>query len=686
MKRVSLRTKIILGFLLVGLLPSIVLQINTYFLGKESSHSETRQLQTIANGIGDTIDRNLFERYGDVQAFGYNTVVLNRENWYVQGAESNPIVTSMNNYVVAYGVYYFTILVDLNGRVIAVNDVDNGGNKINTSSIYGRNFSSAPWFKQAIREEYYTKEGALTGTVVEDLYIDDDVKSIYGDEGLSLGFIAPVKDPAGNTIAIWKNTARFDLVESIVKDSYFSLESQGYKTTELTLLDSKGNVIVDYDPFLRGSKELTRDMAVIGKFNLKEAGLESARLAVNGESGIVDESVHARKKVSQGTGYAHFKGALGFIGMPWSVLVRLNSDELHSALIESNRISMIIFAVCLMGIALCAWYAIRYVARPIESIIKDLNQGSNELRSASNQVASSSQALAQGATEQAASLEESAASLEEVASMSKHNTDNSQQAYQISESVKVASERGVDSMKSMTEAIHSIKKSADETGQIVKVIDEIAFQTNLLALNAAVEAARAGDAGKGFAVVAEEVRNLAQRSANAAKESSEKIRQSKELADNGVTVTDEVAKSLEEISGNAIKSADLMKEIAAASKEQTTGITQVNQAVTELDKVTQQNSAAAEESSAAAEELTAQATTLDEVVQNLSYLIYGKASNDGLQQQHPKGSKKASPSTKVSYVQPASNGKHKNGHAPRDVIDLKPTQIIPLDDSDFQGF
>lgn len=155
----------------------------------------------------------------------------------------------------------------------------------------------------------------------------------------------------------------------------------------------------------------------------------------------------------------------------------------------------------------------RSITKPLAAIIAKLRHGSLELRLLSSQVAASSQALAQGATEQAAELEQSSIATEEIAGRSKRNTELCQYARELSEAVRVASEQGAKAMADMNSAISSIQKSADETTQIVKLIDEIAFQTNLLALNAAVEAARAGDAGKGFAVVAEEVRSLAQRSA-----------------------------------------------------------------------------------------------------------------------------------------------------------------------------
>ncbi|MCB0321479.1 MAG: chemotaxis protein, partial [Bdellovibrionales bacterium] len=210
--------------------------------------------------------------------------------------------------------------------------------------------------------------------------------------------------------------------------------------------------------------------------------------------------------------------------------------------------------------------------------------------------------------------------LEEIAAMVKNNSDHARQAEALTSSVRDVSKHGANSMTKMSEAMVSIKKAADETAEIIKIIDEIAFQTNLLALNAAVEAARAGDAGKGFAVVAEEVRCLAQRSAEAAKETGDRLRRSNQLADHGVQVSNEVARSLEEIEQSAEKAADLVKEIAIASNEQTVGLDQVNVAVSELDSVTQRNAASAEESAASAEDLSTQATRLQGVVAELAHL------------------------------------------------------------------
>ncbi len=243
----------------------------------------------------------------------------------------------------------------------------------------------------------------------------------------------------------------------------------------------------------------------------------------------------------------------------------------------------------------------------LKNVVEGVSQGSS-------QVASSSQSLAQGSSEQASSLEETSASLEEMASMTKQNADNSNQANVLMKDASNLIGSGVQAMQRMTSAIDEIKASASKTAKIIKTIDEIAFQTNLLALNAAVEAARAGEAGKGFAVVAEEVRNLARRSAEAAKNTADLIEGSQKNAQAGVTVSEDVAKSLKGIEASAGKAAALIAEIAAASKEQSIGIEQVNNAVSEMDKVVQQNAASAEESASASEELASQAQELNAIL------------------------------------------------------------------------
>jgi len=225
---------------------------------------------------------------------------------------------------------------------------------------------------------------------------------------------------------------------------------------------------------------------------------------------------------------------------------------------------------------------------------------------AADQISQSSQVLAQGASEQAASLEETSASLEELTSMTKRNADNADTAKTLAADTRRAADTGAADMQQMSTAMTDLQRASASVAKIVKTIDEIAFQTNILALNAAVEAARAGEAGAGFAVVAEEVRNLAQRSATAAKESSTTIEEAVSMSERGVTLSTKVVSGFSEILTKARKVDEIVAEIATASREQNEGIRQINTAVSQMDKVTQTNASGPRKARAAAQEMNAQ--------------------------------------------------------------------------------
>ncbi len=250
----------------------------------------------------------------------------------------------------------------------------------------------------------------------------------------------------------------------------------------------------------------------------------------------------------------------------------------------------------------------------IEDTLAGAATAAEQVASAASQISGGSQALAQGASEQASSLEEVSSSLQEMASMARQNTGNASEARSMAEGAADSTKKGVSGMGRLSVAMEKIKESSDSTAKIVKTIDEIAFQTNLLALNAAVEAARAGEAGKGFAVVAEEVRALAMRSAEAAKNTAELIDESVTNAQEGVTVHADVLAQLQEIEAGVTRVREVMAEIAAASEQQTDGVDEINGAVEEMNGVTQTTAASAEESASAAEELTGQSGRLRELV------------------------------------------------------------------------
>ncbi len=318
--------------------------------------------------------------------------------------------------------------------------------------------------------------------------------------------------------------------------------------------------------------------------------------------------------------------ALGVLGKLVEISSSAAANECNAADTQAGLLKTVSIGAMIAGVVLALGLGViisRGINKTLRRIAASLSAGSEQTSSASSQVSSASQSLAQGASEQAAALEETTSSLEEMSSMTRKNADTAQQAAALSTETKTAAAKGNEAMIKMSTAINEIAKSAGETAKIIKTIDEIAFQTNLLALNAAVEAARAGEAGKGFAVVAEEVRNLAIRSAEAAKNTATLIEGSVTSSRNGVAISAEVAVMLEDITTAATKVNGLIGEIAAASSEQAEGIGQISTAVNEMDKVTQSNAANAEESASAAEELSAQAVELGAMVDQLLAMVNG---------------------------------------------------------------
>jgi methyl-accepting chemotaxis protein len=308
----------------------------------------------------------------------------------------------------------------------------------------------------------------------------------------------------------------------------------------------------------------------------------------------------------------------------WGVVTEIDESEIFK---EANNLMFIITVIIVIVVAFIIIVSILFslsISKPLMKVSDILKNSSGQIASASTQLSSSSQEIASGATEQASSIEETSSSMEELASMVKQNVSNAQEASILSQKASEASQNGHNQMENMLESMVEINRASEEIQKIIKVIDDIAFQTNILALNAAVEAARAGEAGMGFAVVADEVKNLANKSAEAAKETSSIIEDSIKKTGAGLDTATKLGEVFKDILNNSQKVAEMVKEVETASKQQDTGINQVNKAIIQFDEVVQANASSAEETASSAEELLTQVETLSDIVSQLVLIVSGK--------------------------------------------------------------
>ena len=391
-------------------------------------------------------------------------------------------------------------------------------------------------------------------------------------------------------------------------------------------------VVSGPDHLMRNDSYLKPDTHnLVSSFRNPEAGCietEDMKKALAGETGVTTVVDYRGEETLSAF------GPVDVLGVRWALATKMDCSEAFAAAqamdatAESSKTSFfwLVVGALVVGVLLClaiGWF----FARWLTGALLEVDSIARTLRSASHRLAAASEELSSGAQEQASSLEETAASLEEITSTVQQNADNAQQANQLSSGSRDVAEKGGEVTDRAVKGMEEINAASKKIADIITTIDEIAFQTNLLALNAAVEAARAGEQGRGFAVVAGEVRNLAQRSAGAAKEIKNLIEDSVSKVETGSELVTKSGDTLEEIVTSVRRVTDIVGEIAAASREQATGVEQVNRAVSQMDQVTQSNASKTEDLSSTAESLASQAQQLQAVVDqfNLSKKSGGKA-------------------------------------------------------------
>ena len=657
MKTKSLQFKLMLGGTIAVLVPLLIIGIfSVYKSGRALEDAARSQSMEMSKSLAQMADVTLQEERKIVAQLALRNSVVDAAAKYAQGAVDGPenekVMAELRDMLLQGDKDYESIvLIGLDGKVFA--DGSEG-------RVKGLNLVERDYFVAA-------KAGKLNIGAV----------SKSRATGLPvLPFGAPIYNKSKELIGVAGIIVNISFLMEKVSAVKIGKTGYGY-------IINKAGIVIAHP-----NKEYILALNLAEQEGMKQI----VPKMVAGESGA---SPYTFKGVQKMAGFAPV--AL----MGWSVCITQDADEFMASAHNIRNVTLIVSICFILIVTAGFFFFARSIARPIGNVARELNEAAEQVATASTEVASASQSLAEGASQQAAALEETSSSLEEMSSMTKQNADNSAQAKALMAEAQKIVEKVDGQMNNMAAAIQDVTASSEETGKIIKTIDEIAFQTNLLALNAAVEAARAGEAGAGFAVVADEVRNLAMRAAEAAKNTSglientiTTVRRSRELTDQ----TRDAFKENVSISG---KVGNLVDEIAAASQEQSQGIGQISKAVSEMDRVVQQTAANAEESASASEEMNAQAAQMKGYVSDLVRVIEGDSSNvrDSFRDESIKSETRMEKVKKVAAhlsipLKSKSGDKEKRaggGFFRKDAgmkeKALKPEQVIPFEkDESFKNF
>jgi len=381
MFRFDLRKKVIVLLLVFGLLPAGTLF--GIFALKEASlrNIAANEFAAYAHSLLDIVDRNLFERYGDVQAFGYNSAAYDSSNWN-NPSDQNPLVAAMNNYAKAYGFYSIMMLVAPDGHLLAINSKSPTGSPINTSAFYSQNFSKEKWFTDALNDRFMQGNNGLTGTAVQPVERNAVVGKVYSNDGFVIPFSAKVFNTSGELVGVWVNFAEFSLVEQIVGELRTKMEAVGMSNLDLMVFDQKGYQLIDYDPAnINKDGSLKRNFdEIVFKKNFVTLGVQAAKKAQAGQNGYTVE-VNPDTKEEAVFAYAHSAGAYGYPGMGWLAIMGANKEDVY-ANVNSIHTYMLYAAGIFAGLTILLGFVIGAAfSKPLQKLVGVVNAlAQNDLR------------------------------------------------------------------------------------------------------------------------------------------------------------------------------------------------------------------------------------------------------------------------------------------------------------------
>jgi methyl-accepting chemotaxis protein len=536
LRNAGLARKLITGFLILGLLPLTIGSVFAFDRSRSAMRDEAHDsLQVTGDSINEKIDRNLFERYGDVQAFAFNP-----------DAQSSvvDITNAADFYTKNYGFYDLMVITDKNGRVLATNTINPDGSALNTSSLIGKSLASESWFA--------TVAGLPAGkTDYGQPVVDSFVTSVLPNAGYSLRFSAPIFNDKGEVVRTWTNYASLERVAGQIMDEQTSkLHDEGDKSIVSSLVGRDGSLLLT-----------TADDVEVGTTVFAGGADEAGAIAKFAGDDIVQSSLA--------------KGALGFAGYEFRAVVQQDRAEAEAVSTSLRNFMFVLWLVCGLAIGVCAWFLARSIVRPLADASRQVAQTSAGLTRVSEALGTTSAATASQATSVATASEEVDASVSTVASAMEEMTASISEIGEATVQASTSATAAVAVVQSTTQTISQLGTSSEEIGKVLDVITSIAEQTNLLALNATIEAARAGEAGKGFAVVANEVKDLAKETADATEEIGRRIAAIQDDTRGAITAIGEIASVIGQIN-------EVQTTVASAIEEQTATSSEISRNVAEV--------------------------------------------------------------------------------------------------------
>jgi methyl-accepting chemotaxis protein len=605
----SIGAKIVFSGLLIALAPLLITSIIAVRKAyHDREQSQGVECQGAVEQVADKIDRLLFERYGDVQAFVFHPGAA--------AEDPKVVANTADTYTKMYGFYDLMLIADADGKIIAVNTVDADGKPIDSAPLIGLSVKDEPWFQACMSGQI--KDGQ---SYTADLAADRFAAQVYRSQGLSLNFSAPVLDASGKPFRVWSNRVSWErsvreVLSGLDKNFNGAVVNNGVRS-QIQLLSAKNEVLEDYPKSAVGTS----------------GGIETLTLPqLTGKSGFFRH--HPAKGGDVIVAHAPFSGFLSYKGEGWRLVLQ---NPLEAAMKEPKALRdlfLMLIGGSIVGICLLTQQTTRlFLIRPLGALtektkrlsegdsafdlpevnradelgslaraLEIFRQNSNKIRTMTGHTALSvdeaSTAVAQisdGARTQTGQLNLVSTALSESFSAIKLVTSNAVRARERAEGASAAVENGQTAVGQLVPIVEAIAQNSRKITQITQVIAQIANRTHILSLNAAIEAARAGEHGKGFVVVAQEVGKLAESSAQNAKQIADIVEQASADSQRGKVATETVSENMASIASGTKETTEMVRSIAVAMDEQQATLSQISGNISELRNIAMSNSAASEE-------------------------------------------------------------------------------------------